>query len=64
MRELERVRCSSTLGEIWLSYLHLVNAKHRARSPELFRVLDAATGAVLEALREAEALKAQSRPAV
>lgn len=60
--ELQRVSCDSPVGEIWLAYLHLVNAKHRVKSPELFRVLEAASGAALEALREAEALKPQSRP--
>ncbi len=52
-----RVSCNSAMGEIWLAYLQLVGVKHRAKSPELFRALDAATKAVLGALREAEALK-------
>ena len=54
--------CDSAVGEIWLAYLHLVSVKHGAKSPELFSALDAATGAVLEALREAEALKSRLPP--
>jgi hypothetical protein len=60
--ELPRVSRSSAVGEIWLAYLQLVGVKHRAQGQELFRALDAATGAVLEALREAETLKSRSRP--
>jgi hypothetical protein len=62
-RELQRLSRNSAVGEIWLAYLHLVSVKHGARGPELFRALDAATGAVLEALREAQALKSASRTA-
>ncbi len=61
-KELQRVSCNSTIGEIWLAYLHLVNAKHRVKSPELYCVLDAASCAALKALREAQVLKSQLQP--
>lgn len=61
-KKSQRVSCNSTIGEIWLAYLHLVNAKHSVKSPDLFRALDAASCAALKALREAQVLKSQSQP--
>ena len=61
--ESRKVSCDGAAGEIWLAYLQLVSVKHRAKSPELFCALDAATRAVLEALRETEAMKSRSQPA-
>ena len=58
-KELRRMSRNGTVGEIWLAYLHLVNAKHRVKSPELFRALDAASCAALKALREAQDLNSQ-----
>jgi hypothetical protein len=48
-KKSQRVSCNSTIGEIWLAYLHLVNAKHSVKSPDLFRALDAASSAALKA---------------
>jgi hypothetical protein len=59
-KELRKMSNNSTVGEIWLAYLHLINAKHRVKNAELFSVLDSASRAALEALREAEVLRSQS----
>jgi hypothetical protein len=61
-KELRGVNRDGTVGEIWLAYLHLVKVKHRVKNPELFRALDAASCAALQALREAQGLKSQSQP--
>ena len=61
-KESRRASRGGAVGEIWLAYLHLLNAKHRAKSPELFRALDAASCAALQALREAQGPTSPSQP--